>query len=257
MSGTEEPEVEPTAEDKKEAQLLKEEAEKQKLKDEEEYKKKTSVERTKYFKGTIVVVVIYGVIILGISIAGMLSPTMKELLFVSGFPFTVTFISGVILIIIALLVQLFTYKPAPMPEKYSGDNMSCPDYWVLKKTPKEELAKMNSKVRKLSKYYCQNPEESIDIDLPGTITNANANSGRKLIALKNVSNRYNDSALTIAGDYHMRCNRLYPDYMAAVDKRTFPLNPTSMRCEYVQQCGIGNTANENPTQIAWTNVCNK
>jgi uncharacterized membrane protein YdbT with pleckstrin-like domain len=102
MSGTEEPEVEPTAEEKKEAQLLKEEAEKQKLKDEEEYKKKTNVERTKYFKGTIVVVVIYGVIILGISIAGMLSPTMKELLFVSGFPFTVTFISGVILIIIVI-----------------------------------------------------------------------------------------------------------------------------------------------------------
>lgn len=243
--------VQPTEEEKKEAEIIKAEAEKQRLKDEEEYKKKTDIERTKYFKGTIVVIVIYGVIILGISIAGMLSSTMKELLFVSGFPFTVTFISGVILIMIVLLTQLFTYKPAPMPEKHIGDNMSCPDYWVLKKTPKEDLAKITpSRVRKLSKYYCQNPEESENIELPGSITTATSASDRKLIALKNISAKYNTTS--ISEDYHMKCNRLYPDYMASVDKRSFPLDPTSMRCEYVSQCNTGN----NP-KIAWTNVCNK
>jgi hypothetical protein len=252
MSGTEEPEVEPTAEDKKEAQLLKEEAEKEKLKEEEEYKKLTDIERKKYFKGTIVVIVIYGIFILGMSIMGIVSPMMRELLFVSGFPFTVTFISGVILIIILLLVQLYTYKPAAMPEKHSGDNMSCPDYWILKKIKKEELDKIkDSKVRKLSKYYCENPEDSTAVDVD--IDSINSSSPRELRKLKEVVKQYNEYESSIDTNYHMKCNRLYPDYMASVDKRTFPLNPTSMRCAYIQQC---NSISGNP-QIAWTNVCNK
>jgi hypothetical protein len=250
MVETEEESNPPTEEEKKEAQLLKEEAEKEKLKDEEAYKKLTDIERTKYFKGTIVVIVIYGVIILGISIVGILMPTMKELLFVSGFPFTVTFISGVILIILALLVQLFTYKPAPIPEKHIGDNMSCPDYWVLKKTKKEELKKMRPKVRKLSKYYCENPEDPIGIDVG--LVGIGSTSQRELRELNRVVNEY--SSNSIDANYHMKCNRLYPDYMASVDKRSFPLNPTSMRCTYVKQCASNPT---NPTQIAWTNVCNK
>ena len=137
-----------------------------------------------------------------------------------------------------------------MPEKPSGDNMSCPDYWVLKKTKKEVLDKIkDTKVRQLSKYYCENPEISTNIDLPTTITAANADSDRKLRSLKDVNAAYPTS---IANEYHMKCNRLYPDYMASVDKRTFPINPTSMRCEYIKQC---NTVPN--TNISWTNVCNK
>lgn len=236
---------------KKEEKRLKEEAEKELLKEEEDYKKQTDVERKKYFKGTIVVIVIYGIIILGMSIGGIASPTIRDILFVAGFPFTVTFISGVILIIILLLAQLFNYKPAPMPEKYSGENMSCPDYWILKKTDKAELAKMDKKIRHLSKYYCENPEivntptGNNDIDLPGTITGAPESAKRELRQLKDVSAKY-DNTTTIAANYHMKCNRLYPDYMAAVDKRNFPLNPTAMRCEYVKQCNI-----------AWTGACPK
>ena len=232
----------------KQSEKLKAEAEKEKLKDEENYKKLTDTERTKYFKGTIVVIVIYGLVILGMSVAGILSESMRELLFVSGFPFTVTFMSGVILIIILLLFQLFTYKPAEIPEKYSGDNMSCPDYWVLKKTSKDMLDTIeHKKVRQLSKYYCQNPEVSTDIDLPSEITEATSSSSRELRQLKNIYQKYN----TIASSYHMKCNRLYPDYMASVDKRNFPLDPTSMRCEYLKQC----TSDSNT--IAWTSVCTK
>lgn len=239
---------------KKESDRLKAEAEKEKLKEEADYKKQTDTERKKYFKGTIVVVVIYGLIILGMSIAGIVSPAARELLFVSGFPFTVTFISGVILIIIVLLIQLFTYKPAAMPEKYSGDNMSCPDYWVLKKTKKEDLDKIkDKKVRQLSKYYCENPEVSTDNSLPDSITTTTLTTDRKLQALRKAN------AGTIDTNYHMKCNRLYPDYMASLDKRNFPLNPTSMRCEYLAQCAKASVTGEThtPTNIAWTSVCPK
>ena len=241
----------PTDDEKKEAEIIKAATEKDRLKDEEDYKKQTDTERKKYFKGTIVVIVIYGIFILGMSILGIVSPLMRELFFVSGFPFTVTFISGVILIIIVLLVQLYTYKPAAMPEKYSGDNMSCPDYWVLKKTNKDELAKIKDpKVRQLSKYYCENPEDPRGYEIVGI----GSSSPPELKKLNQVVSNYNIE--TISANYHMKCNRLYPDYMSSVDKRTFPLNPTSMRCAYVTQCGpTGNSTN--PTNIAWTNVCNK
>lgn len=234
---------------KKESEKLKAEAEKERLKDEEDYKNVTDTERKKYFKGTIVVIVIYGLVILVMSIAGILSESMKELLFVSGFPFTVTFISGVILIIILLLIQLFTYKPAEIPEKYSGDNMSCPDYWVLKKTPKNVLDNIeDKKVRQLSKYYCENPEESTGIYITGMGSTDPIPDTRKLRQLKNVVSNYNITS--IDGDYHMKCNRLYPDYMASVDKRNFPIDPTSMRCEYLKQCSSS-------SNIAWTSVCTK
>lgn len=239
---------------RKEEKRLKEEAEKERLKEEADYKKQTDAEIKRYFKGTIVVIVIYGLAILGMSIAGIVSPSIKELLFVAGFPFTVTFISGVLLIILLLLVQIFTYKPAAMPEKYSGDNMSCPDYWILKKTDKNELKKItDKKVRQLSKYYCENPEVNNNRTIPNTDT-LPATASRELKQLKLVADKYNTS--TISANYHMKCNRLYPDYMASVDKRNFPLNPTLMRCKYLSECnsvGIGSSGYIG----AWTSVCPK
>jgi hypothetical protein len=239
---------EPTEEEKKiiekEQKRLKEEAEKDKLKEEEEYKKLTDIERKKYFKGTIVVIVIYAVFILAMCVAGIASPMMRELLFVYGFPFTTTFISGVILVIIILLAQIFTYKPAAMPEKYAGDNLSCPDYWILKKTPQAVLQTItDKKVRQLSKYYCSNPNDTSETSVPSSGT------ANEQIKLNEVSTLY--TSTSISTDYHMKCNRLYPDYMASIDKKNFPLDPTKMRCKYVERC------TDDSVPVSWTNVCSK
>lgn len=241
---------EPTEEEKKiiekELKRVKEEAEKDKLKEEEEYKKLTDIERKKYFKGTIVVIVIYAVFILAMCVAGIASPMMRELLFVYGFPFTTTFVSGVILVIIILLAQIFTYKPAAMPEKYAGDNLSCPDYWILKKTKPEFLQTItDTKVRQLSKYYCTNPNDTTNTAVPTGGTTLEE------IKLNEVNAIYTEA--TIDSDYHMKCNRLYPDYMASIDKKNFPLDPTKMRCKYIEKCSGATT----PVPISWTNVCSK
>ena len=240
---------EPTEEEnkliEKEQKRLKEEAEKDKLKEEEEYKKLTDIERKKYFKGTIVVIVIYAVFILAMCVAGIASPMMRELLFVYGFPFTTTFVSGVILVIIILLAQIFTYKPAAMPEKYAGDNLSCPDYWILKKTPPDVLQTItDKKVRQLSKYYCANPNDTTNTGVPSVV-----GTSSEEIKLGEVKAIYTDA--TIATDYHMKCNRLYPDYMASIDKKNFPLDPTKMRCKYIEKCS------GESVPISWTNVCSK
>ena len=263
---------EPTVEEKniieKEEKRLKEEAEKDKLKEEEEYKKLTDIERKKYFKGTIVVIVIYAVFILAMCVAGIASPMMRELLFVYGFPFTTTFISGVILVIIILLAQIFTYKPAAMPEKYAGDNLSCPDYWILKKTPQDVLQTISDKkVRQLSKYYCSNPSVTTDIELPA-ISSTPSREETQLYLVKDATSTSTPTSTststststptstpttTIDQNYHMKCNRLYPDYMASIDKKNFPLDPTKMRCKYIEKCSGATPA----VPISWTNVCSK
>ena len=119
-----------------------------------------------YFKGTIIIIVIYGVVILIMSMAGIISQSGRSLLFEDGFTFTVTFISGTILVIIFLLIELYNYKPPPVIPIYSGDNMSCPDFWILKKTPNDVLAKIGDKTAKLlSKYYCQNPMNNTGVPM--------------------------------------------------------------------------------------------
>lgn len=230
----------------KQRKLLKEETEKEKLREEEEYKKLTDIERKKYFKGTIVVIVLYAVTILCMCVAGIASPTIRDILFVSGFPFTTAFISGVILVIILLVVQIFNYKPSNMPEKHAGDNLSCPDYWELKKTPSHILDTItDKKIRRLAKYHCVNTNGTSSINIPSKESATDDIAHEQLDIAKTDFN-----SNSIDADYHMKCNRLYPDYMASIDKKTFPLDPTKMRCKYIEACS-------RTVPIAWTNVCER
>jgi hypothetical protein len=138
--------------------------------------------------------------------------------------------------------------------------MSCPDFWVLKKTPQNVLDKIqDKKARQLSKYYCENPAASTDtvmkistgVDLGTTPFTTDNNALTQLNKVGAVYNSGTD-ANQIDTDYHMRCNRLYPDYMAHIDKTEFPDYPTKMRCEYVKTC----ESTPNVTPVPWTSVCN-
>lgn len=43
---------------------------------------------------------------------------------------------------------------------------------------------------------------------------------------------------------NLRCDKVYPQYMAAQDKQYYEKDPTQLRCEYAKQCNI-----------PWTGVC--
>jgi ABC-type transport system involved in multi-copper enzyme maturation permease subunit len=223
-----------------------------------------SVNRSKSFKGTIAIIVIYAFVILSMSIAGIFSQTAKAILFEKWLLFTVTFISGTVFVIICLIIQLLYFKRTnnttlqPV-QKYAGENLSCPDFWILKQTPESELNKIqDSKTRTLAKFYCENPAttETKQVDLlspsaaPPEVNvfgpNDNVTTDTVNAALSTAINNTN----MLSSNYHMTCSRMYPDYLAYVDKSQFTESPTTIRCKYIQQCNnnVGNN-------IPWTNVC--
>jgi len=187
------------------------------------------------FKSTITVMIIYGAFILIFALIGFLSPIGRDLIFENGFAFSATFIIGTIVVIILLLIQVFSYS-SDKETIFSGEEMVCPDYWELKKTPKEVLDKITDvQAKRLSTYYCENPSDKESINI--TLTNDNEASLR----LKNIKQIYD-----VDTNYSMNCKRLYPDYLSYVDKEYFPSEPTTMRCEYLKKC---------PNNISWSSVC--
>lgn len=224
----------------------------------EEEKRQIDLQRRDFFKGTIAILVIYGTFILAISILGIVSESARNTLFVNGFPFTVTFISGTILVIILLLIQLLNYESSPPPAKFTGENLSCPDYWILKETPQSELDKItDTQIRQLSRYYCENPNDT-SLTAKIVLPEASPTEDLSLSKLRDISDKYNfttdpaSQQLTTA--YYMKCNHMYPEYMAYMDKTNFKDNPTAIRCEYLRQCK-SDVQGQNKRVIPWTSVC--
>lgn len=218
----------------------------------DEEKRQYDMKRTSMFKGTIAVIIIYASLLTLLSLIGIFSPVVREIVFSTGFPFIVTFITGVVLVIIMLLIQVLTYKVTPK-QVIPGENLTCPEYWELEQTPESELKNIKDPaVKSLSTYRCVNTRDTTanttylkSTTIAGTTTTANK--------LKSVADNYNTDNLYIS------CARLYPEYMAFVDKQEFPNAPTSLRCEYIKQCKDGIIPPNNTTAqkviIDWPTVC--
>lgn len=198
--------------------------------------------RASYFKGTIAVCVIYGVIALFLFILAIASTKGRELLANDLLAFTVTFIAGMILVIIVLTLQVLNFKPP----NYTGEDpaaMVCPDYWTLKETPSQMLNNIASEEKYTMQYMCQNDRTTV---LP-------AQSATKTFATtddKPVSKMLKDRIASVAygsqgnapGEGRLNCNYLFPSLMAVNDRREFPESPNSMRCQYARTCGVSWTA---------------
>ena len=190
-----------------------------------EEKRQFDMKRTGLFKGTIAVIIIYGVLLVLLSLVGIFSEMARKVIFSDGFIFTVTLMAGIVLVIIMLLVQVFTYKEAPK-EVVAGENLVCPEYWELRKTPMSELNKITDvKAKALSTYHCINP--ATPTFHATTIKTAGATT--EVTTLNSVAAKYNNSQ-------KLTCSRLYPEYIAFMDKQTFPEAPTTLRKEYLKQC---------------------
>jgi hypothetical protein len=222
----------------------------------EEERRQFDMQRKNFFKGSIAIIITYGVLVLLLSLAGIVNEKVRKLVFEDGFAFTVTLFSGIILIVLLLLIQVYTYGGASK-EKIMTENTVCPDYWELKKTPKEVLDQITDpKVKTLSAYYCEKPQAyKPDINVNGITTTSSA----ELKELKtSIAEKYN----TITGlpnTAKMTCERLYPDYMAFIDNKMFPETPTKVRCAYISHCADasvnGQNGESNAEKIIWTSVC--
>lgn len=211
--------------------------------------------KTRVFKRTIAIIVMYATFILLMSMAGFISSAAREILFVRNLTFTVTFITGTVITIAIILIQLFVVKPASTVVKpvvrYSGEGMECPDFWVLKETPAAELdAIQDLQLKEMSRYYCENPRvhlpEGGTVDFPEDTTPPSSDEKDK--ELYDMVAKYKNSG--ISSDYHMQCNRMYPDYMSFIDRTKFESNPTALRCNYLKKCTLSSG-----NHLPWTGIC--
>ena len=201
--------------------------------------------RASYFKGTIAVCVIYGTLSLFLFVLAIASVKGRELLANDLLSFTVTFIAGMILIIIVLTLQVLNFKPP----NYTGEDpaaMVCPDYWTLKETPKYVLDNVtNSEEKYLMQYMCQN-------DRSGVMPAREAAQTFATTAALPVSRKLKEKVASVvygaqgnddnAG--RLNCNLVFPTLMAVKDRKEFPEVPNSMRCQYAKTCGV-----------SWTEAC--
>lgn len=202
--------------------------------------KEYEVNRSRMFKGTIAVSVVYGVIALLFVVLMFVSQKVKEVLGVDLFAFSVTFIAGVLVIVGLLVVQILTFKKDKPTVPL--DLYQCPDYWEMTETPEAVLNKLPEADRAYAQYRCT-PKPSVFSAKVATVATPTDADNKK--ELKDAWMAFNNKLPTNPND-QMSCQQIYPGWMAFEDRRVSPKNPTKMRCQYASFCG--NTG-------AWTEVC--
>lgn len=235
------------------------------------------INKKKLFKGTIAVCVVYGVFAVMLLLIALLNTRGREILAGDLMPFVVTFVASMVLIIIFIVVLVLSFKPKKMQsDLYDPD--SCPDYWKMEETPETEIPNDVSDEEKfLMKYRCVPDTNIYDMQAKwnGTelIPNSTGSStpftnvynqnvikqGEKHYAYKpisgtnNVSTALKNASQTMYKSFgdnnlpslsNLRCDIVYPAYLAAEDVKTFENRPNTLRCAYANTCGI-----------PWTTVC--
>ena len=115
-----------------------------------------NVKKKQLFKFTIATCIIYGIITLLIFVLTILNPKINQLFSVDVRPFTMTFVGGMIFVIIVLIYQVYTFKPVALTVS-SYDIDICPDFWKLVPTLTSSdpvYLNASSNIQGLLQYQC-------------------------------------------------------------------------------------------------------
>jgi hypothetical protein len=224
---------------------------------------KYNVKKSSLFKVTIAICAIYGVLALSILLLTIFSEKASVYFTTDIRPFTLTFVGGIIFIIIILIVQIVTFKPTALTSNtYDGD--VCPDFWQLVKVEPSDTgyiaANMNDKG--LLTYKCV-PDANIynytrDAKTTGaTFVNPYGHSGSTNGVIGNgvftkpnpVLNRTtnNTTLNTYLKEVNtgktaniVECDRVYPNYLASKNAQDSTINatPNLLAKTYAEMCGI-------------------
>lgn len=119
-----------------------------------------------WFKGTIAVCVVYGVFALALLAIAVFDTRGRQFLSEDFLPFTITFVAGMIVVIILLVVQIVTFKPKKL-ETVLYDREVCPDYWKFVPTTSADVTHLqndDSSEQHLMKMKCVPDPEVISYD---------------------------------------------------------------------------------------------
>lgn len=99
--------------------------------------------KASWFKGTIAVCVVYGVFAVALLAIALFDARGRQFLSEDLLPFTITFVAGMILVIILLVIQITTFKPKKL-ENILYDREVCPDYWKAVPATEAEMSNIAS-----------------------------------------------------------------------------------------------------------------
>jgi len=199
------------------------------------------IQRSKIFKGTIAVCVVYATVATLILLVTLFTNFGKTVLADSLFPFTITIIAGMILIVVILGISVSNYKPSEITfDTYNS--LSCPDYYRLEKVAKGDLDNYPKEKQPYMNYRCK---ANVDV-YPTTQTSLNSTSsngltGGALIQWQKYNSDLNVNGLSFTPN---KCDTVYPYLLANYDSLND--NPTVLHCEWSKQC-----------KVPWSSVCPK
>jgi hypothetical protein len=242
-----------------------------------------NVNRRKLFKTTIAIAAIYGFVALLLLII-ILADTNDVTKLGSDFlPFTITFIGGMVVIMLLLIIQIATFSAVASNPPDVSDKI-CPDYYVLQKTDtsSDDYQKAPLSAQPYMTYKCvpdssnvynlnqpANPNETSPMPghsnvlgqtffqlstsgvnpvyVPGvTLTPSGVPNDPKQPLMDLAPQMYPNMPQTgiAPGSSNIRCDVVYPQFLANQDNTMFPNNPSAMRCAYSKVCNI-----------PWSGVC--
>lgn len=118
--------------------------------------------KSSWFKGTIAVCVVYGVFAVALLAIAFFDARGRQFLSEDFLPFTLTFVAGMIVVIILLVIQITTFKPQKL-ENVLYDRDMCPDYWKAVPASQAEMeagVKDDTSEQSLKRMKCV-PDSSV------------------------------------------------------------------------------------------------
>lgn len=192
--------------------------------------------RTRMFKGTIAISVIYGAIALFFVILMFTTDRTKQVLGVDLFAFSVTFIAGVLVIVGMLVVQIVYFKKEVPRSGF--DIYQCPDYWELVQTDTATMNNFPSELRPYFQYSCRPSPKIYHMDNVNVSDPTEAGEPQLFTAYEEVNRNQPNST------DKMSCKKIYPGYMAYKDGKLNPNETNRMRCDYSSFC-----------KAPWSSIC--
>ena len=196
-----------------------------------------NMKKLNYFKTTITICAIYGSFALLMLLIVLFSPTGSSFITEKFKTFTLTFISGLIIVVTALVALVTNFKPKTLEAPpYDGD--MCPDFWHVEINPATyDDTDPNRYVKKLQ-CVPDAQQTSITAQALGSNTLAykffNKDTGLAKDSLDSTNN--------------LNCSKVYPNLLVSASLKDTVNNrnklPNMYSCEYATKCGI-----------PWTSMC--
>lgn len=194
--------------------------------------------KASYFKGSIAVAVVYGVVALSLIVLAALTDAGRMMIFNNLRPLVITLAIGIIIVIIIMVLQLNDLKPVKL-RTVDYDGQACPEFWTLQETPLDVLNGMTEEARIYAKTRCVR-DTTVTSNRSDLVNYNDASIDQKV---RDAASKYlTDTNLNTGGQ--MDCNTIYPVALGLTDEKAFADAPNTLRCNIASKCGF-----------AWSAVC--